>query len=260
MILKALHLRKSKVSGISLLILSVMTFSACENSSSTTHIQSDENTAIDNSMVAWWKFDEGNGIQAVDSSGHGNTATISRGSWSPGKIHTALQMDGGNDDIVTVPLSESLRSTTDNITVMAWTYRTAEHNVDVIGHGYPYLFFGFHGAQFKWQIMNTRGNKVSCYADPAYKANLNQWFHLAGTYDGKTARLYVDGKEIFVERQWFSAPIEMPETPFTISGYFKKSGIIVDEITGKIDDVRIYNRVLTNDEIGLIYTAGLNSD
>ena len=40
---------------------------------------------------------------------------------------------------------------------------------------------------------------------------------------------------------------------FTLSGYQDQEGNIVDEITGRIDDVRIYNRVLDAGEIQAIY-------
>jgi hypothetical protein len=212
---------------------------------------------LDSSLVGYWKFDEGEGVTASDSSGNGNTATIVNGGWGNGKIGGALHMDGGNNSIVTVPLTDALRSTAESVTVMAWAYRTAPHNVDIIGHGYPALFLGFHGLQFKWQIKKTGGTMASCYADPKYRATLNQWFHLAGTYDGRTARLYVDGVQICSTWPWLSRSIEMPEVPFTISGYLGDSGEIVDEISGKIDDVRIYNRVLSADEVREIYNANL---
>ena len=74
-----------------------------------------------------------------------------------------------------------------------------------------------------------------------------KWYHLAGTYNGKELHLYVNGEEIC------SAPltglIAMPKAPFTISGYRNKQGKIIDEITGKIDDVMIFNRALKQEDI-----------
>ena len=206
------------------------------------------------SLVALWTFDEGQGTQAADTSGNSNTATIRNGDWGPGKYGQALQMNGGNDGIVEIPLSDSLRSTGDRISVMAWTYRTARHNVAIVGHGYPYLFLGFHGPQFKWQVVSAKGKRAGCYADREHKAELDQWFHVAGTYDGRTVRLYRDGEEICSES--LSGSIEMPEVPFTVSGYVDKKGEIVDEITGMLDDVRIYSEALTPEEIQKIMGAG----
>ena len=196
-------------------------------------------------LVAWWKFDEGAGQRAADASGNGNLATINNGGWAEGG--DALQMDGGNDGIVVVPLSDSLRSTADEITVMAWTYRSAEHNVAVVSHGYPDLFFGFHGPQFKWQLLHANGRRTSCYADKKYVASLGRWIHVAATYNGWVAKLYADGVEICSKWSW--GPIAMPEKPFTMSGYLEDSGQIVDEITGRIANVRVYDRALSADQI-----------
>ena len=201
----------------------------------------------DPSMVAWWAFDDGVGTVAQDASGHQNSAAIANGSWGAGHAGAALLMDGGNDGIVTVAVSDSLRSPTDAITVMAWTYRTAKHNVAVISHGYPTLFFGFHGAQFKWQFERANGRMMACYAEPKYEAKLDQWIHLAATYNGWVARLYADGVEVCSKWTW--GAIKSTDAPFTISGYLDGSGRIIDEITGRLDDVRIYNRALSAEEI-----------
>jgi hypothetical protein len=198
-------------------------------------------------LVGEWRFDEGAGNAAADSSGHDNTARLSRAAWGPGRSGSALALDGGNDDSVRVPLSASLRRTRDAITVAAWTYRDATHNVAVVSHGYPALFFGFHGEQFKWQFEREGGRQTACYADPKHIAAPGRWIHVAATYDGWSARLYANGEEIC--RDWTSGALTMPEVPFTIGGYLEDSGRIVDEITGRIDDVRIYARALSAAEI-----------
>jgi hypothetical protein len=41
----------------------------------------------------------------------------------------------------------------------------------------------------------------------------------------------------------------MPDGPLTLAAYLDKQGAIVDEITGRVDDVRIYDRALSSDEI-----------
>jgi len=233
-----------KGSSTWLLIVVASLIVGCGSSSS-----SDPN----DSLVAWWRFDEASGSTAADASGHGNTATILNGGWGEGHVGSGLSMDGGNDGIVTVPMSDSLRSTGDEITVMAWTYRTAGHNVDVLGHGYPTLFFGFHGPRFKWQFELANGRTMECYADPKHEAKLDRWVHLAATYDGWSARLYADGEQVC--SRWTWGEIKMPDDPFTVSGYMDDEDRIVDEITGRLDDVRLYNRALSQREIRSI--AGL---
>lgn len=209
----------------------------------------------DRGLVAAWSFDGGSPATVTDNSGHGNIGTLQGAGFAPGRIGTALSMDGGDDGIMTVALSDGLRSTAREITVMGWAWRDALHNVAVVAHGYPTLFLGFHGLQFKWLVSTTDGRKARCYADPKYVASPGRWFHLAAIYDGRTARLFVDGAEICTDRLWRRGEIAMPEGPFTVSGYLDGTGKIVDEITGRIDEVRIFNRALDPAEIQAIFTA-----
>ena len=232
-------------------------------------IDRDDDSGPASDLVAWWKFEEGGGASVTDYSGFGNTAIIQDGEWGDGRTGGGLLMDGGNNSILIVPLSESLRSTAGEITVMSWSFRTDEHNVAVIAHEYPTLFFGFHGPQFKWEVETestlfirvarrlglSRPTGAACYAGPSHRAVLDKWIHMAATYDGSRARLYVDGTEICNRR--LAGAIRMPNEPFTISGYLNEAGEIIDEITGRLDDVRIYNRALNETEIRSVYSDGM---
>jgi hypothetical protein len=220
-------------------------------------------------LIGWWKFDEAVGATAADSSGHGNEATIRNGGWGEGRFGGALEMDGGDDGIVTVAMSESLKSATGDFTLTAWTYRTAEHNVAIVAHAYPTLFLGFHGDRFKWQIGDEAGgfwgrvgrwlglvsaSGASCYSGRDHRAALGRWIHVAATYDGEYARLYADGAEIC--RQPFSGSLNFNDSPLTISGYLSGTGGTVDEITGRLDDVRFYDRALGAGDIRAIFLGG----
>jgi hypothetical protein len=72
---------------------------------------------------------------------------------------------------------------------------------------------------------------------------INTWTHLAGTYDGVTLRLYVNGVQVSSRAQ--TGPIAVSTNPLQIGGdtfygqYFQ----------GKIDEVRIYNRALSGPQI-----------
>ena len=54
--------------------------------------------ALLNGLVGWWKFDEGSGTVAYDSSGNGNDGNLTNGpTWTTGKIGGALSFDGVDD-------------------------------------------------------------------------------------------------------------------------------------------------------------------
>jgi hypothetical protein len=229
------------------LILNIYACSSPDDATQSNVVSLDPANEYGKELIAWWKFDEREGQIALDASRHQNTASILNGKWEEGISGAALFMDGGNDSIVTVPVTDSLKSTADAITLTAWVYRTAQHNVDVVGHTYPYFFFGYHGSQFKFQLGSRTGKFAKCYAPKKYVAKLNEWQHLAGTYDGEMVRLYYNGTLICAAP--LTGKIVLTADPFTLSGYRNREQKIVDEITGKIDDVRIYNYALKPEEI-----------
>jgi Concanavalin A-like lectin/glucanases superfamily len=218
-------------------------------------------------LVGWWTFDEQEGERVPDMSTNGHEGTMMNGSWGDGISGGALLFDGGNDSIVTVPMTEEIRATANSITLMAWTYRDAEHNVAVVASSYPMLFFGFHGPQFKLELTERPGLlrrvaskiglakevEVECYADLQYVADLGRWIHIAATFDGETARLYADGSEVCALP--FTGEIGYSDEPLTIGAYLDHNGVVVDEISGRLDDVRIYNRALTAAEVKSYYDS-----
>ncbi len=183
----------------------------------------------------------------------------------------ALEMNGGDDSIVRIPSSVSLQQTADKITVMAWAYLNDWNHVALFGHGYPFVFLGFHNEKntlgnptiraFKWQVATKPDEdclpseapcRLTIFVDDNTMA-LGVWYHLAGTFDGQDAKLFVNGQQVGYVSS-FSKPttIPTPTTDFSISGYLD-NGRIVDEISGRIDDVRVFDRVLNDHEIRAIY-------
>ena len=78
-------------------------------------------------LVAYWKFDDGNGTTACDSSGNGNSGTLINGPlWTTGRVGKALYFDGV-DDNVNVPASNSL-NLTNSFTLSAWVNPASTFN------------------------------------------------------------------------------------------------------------------------------------
>lgn len=207
-----------------------------------------------NGLVGYWKFDEGSGNTATDSSGNNNHGTLNNGpAWVPGKFGKALSFDGV-DDFVQIPQSSSL-DVTDQITVEAWVYPRAyvgsfgdvSHIVsrcaDNGGHIYV---LSVHADGKVWFSVNPMsGEKLS-----VANLTLNTWTHLAMTYDGAYIRLYINGYldssyvqsgSIYTTGNWLAIgckPTGSGGGP-GIYAYFN----------GIIDEVRIYNRALSQQEI-----------
>jgi hypothetical protein len=80
---------------------------------------------------------------------------------------------------------------------------------------------------------------------PTVSVPLNVWTHLATMYDGVTLKVYINGTQ--VASRAISANIEVHSNPLRIGGETYTNQFS----QGKIDEVRIYNRALTQTEIGI---------
>jgi len=126
---------------------------------------------------------------------------------------------------------------------------------------HPDLFYLGYGAEnnvlhYKWHL-GLIGADVSLYRLPEGqdKPRVGEWVHLAGTYNGETGRmsLYVNGKLIGTQMHVGEIRLD-PESlnrPLAIGA--ELNGPNIDDPTGEfngyIDDVRIYDRALSDDEI-----------
>ncbi len=88
---------------------------------------------VDSGLVGYWRFDEGSGILAIDSSGSNNSGTIIGPAWVTGRIGHALDFDGMNDyvRIVANPALDNLNA----ITMAAWIYPRVDAHWHVLDKG-----------------------------------------------------------------------------------------------------------------------------
>ncbi len=184
----------------------------------------------------------------ADASGNQHTVQAAQVSPSEGLHGGALSMGGGRDGVIEIPMSERLRQTGQAVTVSLWAYRQVEGNVALVAHRYPSLFLGFHGPQFKWQLAFAGGGRAACYADKRHVAEQDRWYHIAATFNGYVARLYVDGEEICSD--WTrGGEIDMRAEPFTVGAYYDEAGEAIDLLRGKVDEVMIFDQALSARQI-----------
>ena len=195
-------------------------------------------------LVAAWSFNAGSGTTVADVSGNGRTGTISGATWSTqGKYGNALSFDGVND-WVTVADHNSLDLTT-GMTLSAWVFPTATtgvrdilikegSNVDV------YNLYARNGAGRPESNVFVGGLNRMAEGAPL---SANVWTHVAGTYDGAVLRLFINGVQ--AASQSIAGAISVSTGPLRIGG----NSIWGEFFQGRIDDVRVYNRALTQGEI-----------
>jgi len=191
-------------------------------------------------------MDEGSGTTISDRSGNNNTGTLTNGpTWTAGAYGGALLFDGA-DDRVRVNDSNSLDLTT-AATFEAWVYPT------VVPSGWRTIMQKQVDAYLLSASGGGSGNKpVSAGTSTAYccvqvagvaALPVNTWTHVAATYDGSQLRLYVNGA--LVASTAVTSSYQVNTNPLWIGG----NAVYGEHFQGKLDELRIYNRALTQAEI-----------
>jgi hypothetical protein len=205
------------------------------------------NNTAPTGLVAAYNFNEGTGTTLTDRTGNGRTGTISGAAWSPsGKFGGALSFDGVND-WVTVSDANSLDLTT-GMTLEAWVFPTASgggswRNVIIKQRPNGEVYNLYSNADTNVPVVYAARSGSLTDARGTAALPLNTWKHLATTYDGATLRLYVDGVQVG------SRP--MTGAMVTSTGVLRIGGNSVwgEFFQGRIDEIRIYNRALTAEQI-----------
>jgi len=211
-------------------------------------------------MAAWWSADN----HSQDISGHANNATASGITYTIGKVESGFQFNGTSSSVI-APNSASLTIT--NLTFDAWIYPTettwrpiveyADDNQAAGAHFWVGAAPGFPstGSLFA-NIRDTGGSDHVIQVDGVIATN--QWSFVAVTYDKNSGvgRLHLNGSQIG-QQTWGSF---VPETRKHVNiGYrptTSLSGVPGSRFLGIVDEVEIFNRALSTNELQSIYNAG----
>jgi len=196
----------------------------------------------DPNLVGWWTLDEGMGTTALDWSGYGNHGTFEGDpQWVPGYDGDALEFDG--DDYVDTGNTEDLA----NWTITAWVISPEAPSSDSpsgpLHREQNYQFNWYHSNDvFRGAAAINAGG--AWHAAKYMPLAANTWYHLAATYDGNVLKAYRDGVLIT------SNPA--PSGPANAEGNSMKLGrhaAAAQFFTGTVDDARVYDEALTQEEI-----------
>jgi Concanavalin A-like lectin/glucanases superfamily/Divergent InlB B-repeat domain/Immunoglobulin I-set domain/Putative Ig domain len=208
--------------------------------------------AIPPGMVASWRGE----TDASDSIGGHIGAFFSGLTAKPpsitasGKVGGAFDFDGSLH--VEIPDSPALKLA--ELTVEAWVFPTSNGDFrTIIARGSSigeddtyYLGLTGNTPQFF-----SHGSRLLMGPSPV---SLNEWTHLAITFDGKFKRLYVNGAQIASQAEADALVYDPADVPVTIGSDWA-FGQSSSHFQGRIDELSVYNRALTGEEIFAIYEA-----
>lgn len=211
-------------------------------------------TVSSTGLAGYWKFDEGSAANAADSSGNANNGVLtnmnSSADWVAGKLGSALNFDG-EDDYISISGSPSL-NITNAITVAMWI----KPAVSSLNFHSGWNFFIYHRNPLKYEIgySDVDGPHFKPYNDAGIGFDFSAvvplsagiWYHVAMVRTNTILSIYINGM-LSASRNDFTGNLRSTSDELRIGGDGGSGGF-----QGVIDDVRIYSRALTPQEIGLL--------
>lgn len=209
---------------------------------------------ITSNLQGWWKFDEGTGTTPHDSSSNNiTTNTINTPTWVTGKVGPFALNFNGTTQYVNMGAPTPLNLTT-NFTVCAWFNPSALTNTNqqIVSKGY-------NGTNTQYQLItadntgdiifgsyngSSQGNTTS-----TVKAAVGTWTFACGMYNTTQYLLYTNGT---LDKTTTGA------TPVSTVRAFEVGAVDINNTPGQffpgsIDEVRVYNRVLTSTDVMELY-------
>ncbi|MBN1347360.1 MAG: glycoside hydrolase family 99-like domain-containing protein [Phycisphaerae bacterium] len=196
-------------------------------------------------LIGWWAFDEEpDGPVALDYSGNRLGGKLFGATRAQGIDGRALVCKGG---CVLIAGGHKL-SPRDALTIECWVKTDApgQDNKWFVNR----VFSGGTSAGYRLGLLQGK----PCFEVPvtSWSHHLSadaplptgRWVHLAGTFDGKTMRIYVDGQERGVMDR--PGPVHANEFPLCLGSYARNHAAY---FKGLLDEVRLYDRALTADEV-----------
>jgi len=216
----------------------------------------DPESCMNQGLVGYWNMEENNGTSLLDRSGNGNNGTLTNGpKWSTGAPlasgRGSLSFDGKNDYVYIG----------NNISISSYVSIEAWVKLKNFGQGNTGTVIRKGSAGNDWFIRKEGANNyltLRVYNSTGGLANVNGpvmsndvWYHLVGVYDGANVSFYVNGA--LSSEAPLTGQISNNSVASAIGSHQFGSS---EFINGLIDEVRIYNRALSPEEVRYHYNQG----
>ena len=223
-----------------------------------------------NGLVGWWPFN-GN---ANDESGNNNNGTVNGATLTTDRFGNAGKAYGfdGVDDKISIAPSSSLNNFNNSITISAWIYSVGKGNPsygnqDLQGIFGPATWLVDDGGflfRLYDDVYDDVNQRVIQYGNglpnlPVFSSQVvqtNSWENITCSYDGNRIRLYRNGikTDSSAVGGGLTSSMNTGGRFYTIGQCIDwASTTVIQAFNGKLDDIAIYNRALSQQEITALY-------
>lgn len=196
-------------------------------------------------QVGCWLLNEGSGTTTADSSGNNNNGTVNGPAWATGHNGNALNFDGTNDYVTM--LNPTILNFTGQITLSAWAKPDSTSGSRyIVAHGYSSsseVFLRYDNGNYQAGSWNGSNHMVTASAS----GDVGNWVHVVAVYNGTAWKIFRNGTLLATANDTVGA-IQVG-ADWNIGAAANGTGRFFD---GVIDEVRIYNRGLSDAEVAAI--------
>lgn len=233
-------------------------------------IVSQVSAGLDEGLVFYFTFDNVKGQMVLDASDNQHDGEIvGKTKFVKGKYRNAIQITANTEECVNVPAWQSLKINGE-ITMSAWVYR--ENWADGSGYWFDkgcyaglanrhaYGMAVFQVKEAHWHLGGLKGTVITMilggtgrqmrFSGTLPRTESEKWHHVVGTYDGAFVKIYLDGELLFEGEKFGPINEIFPE----VNDQALRIGCAKDRPqyafdNGSIDEVGLWRRALTQDEI-----------
>lgn len=215
--------------------------------------------AIAPSVKAWsyWPFNEGTGAVATDI-WSGRNATAYGNTWGSGISQSAVRLDGTAASYIQMP--NGFVNTLTDFSVSTWVKLDAQANWARIwdfGRGTSYYMFltSNIGSATKPVRYAIKAGGAEQVINSTFVIPVGKWTHIVVTKSGNTGIMYINGVEAGRNESMTISPSNLGDLN---QNYIGKSQYTADAmLKGTVDEIRIYNSVLTPSEVSELYNIAI---
>ena len=212
--------------------------------------------AADKSLILYLPLNEGQGSTAMDASSYQNPGDIvGAAAWVQGRIGMALEIVA-NSHVVLPEIPEY--DVTSEVTLMTWMKTTSVTTWARLIDKSQWQTSGYDlvlNQNTQVPMLEFFVNNTTSQVMATTPADDNEWHFIAGTFGNQTLRIYVDGIQEGEVGSNGGVDINPNNLPVMIGGESSSNG--GNQYFGIVDEVAMFNRELTADEIQNIFENGM---
>ncbi|MCM3634243.1 DUF1080 domain-containing protein [Paenibacillus camelliae] len=206
-------------------------------------------------LLLHYTFNQPDGTTVVDESGHGNDGVIvGAASFKEGREGEAIELNGGY-----IKMPNGILAKQQAMTISTWINPASlpawSRIFDIGSSTTNYIFFTLNNGSSIQLGLHLESAVQSLTGVPF--TSTNQWQHIAVTIEDKTAIIYINGIEVLKNTNLTITPDQLG---VTTANYIGKSQYATDpNYAGKLEEFRVYNRALNEQEIMQVIGEGLKA-